>query len=152
MIQPLGLQAIRAKRLIELSAAYLQEPPSHDRHYPSRAYRATHSLSSPPSSPVSTPPSSPSKRKRYPPTPISHLPGTGPYALDSYRIFCANPDNDAWKEVMPTDKELIKYLVCNNDPIRAIKWLILTPEVEMGIPRAQEMGSRARCHLECGRR
>lgn len=56
-----------------------------------------------------------SKRERYPPTPISHLPGTGPYALDSFRIFCSSLDDlspEEWKSVIPTDKELIRYLVC----------------------------------------
>lgn len=48
-------------------------------------------------------------RERYPPTCISHLPGSGPYALDSYRIFCGAEDE--WKVVAPADKELVKYLV-----------------------------------------
>lgn len=48
-------------------------------------------------------------KTRYPPTPISHLPGSGPYALDSYRIFCMG--GEEWKSVMPADKELIRYLV-----------------------------------------
>lgn len=39
-----------------------------------------------------------------------HYPGVGPYALDSLRIFCA-PDKDAWKHVMPRDKQLVRYLV-----------------------------------------
>jgi methyl-CpG-binding domain protein 4 len=45
----------------------------------------------------------------YPPTSISHYPGIGRYALDSYRIFCTA--SEEWKEVMPEDKELIRYLV-----------------------------------------
>lgn len=42
----------------------------------------------------------------------AHLryPGVGPYALDSLRIFCAT-DKDAWKHVMPRDKELVRHLV-----------------------------------------
>jgi len=47
-------------------------------------------------------------RQRYPPTAISHLPGSGPYALDSYRIFCTDPHE--WKSVIPSDKELVRYL------------------------------------------
>ncbi|PBK98429.1 hypothetical protein ARMGADRAFT_1130416, partial [Armillaria gallica] len=31
--------------------------------------------------------------KKSPPTPISHLPGTGRYALDSYSIFCTTYEN-----------------------------------------------------------
>ncbi|KAG6374814.1 DNA glycosylase [Boletus reticuloceps] len=42
---------------------------------------------------------------------VPHLqyPGVGPYALDSLRIFCSG-DVDAWKHVMPRDKELVRYL------------------------------------------
>ncbi|KAJ7706038.1 DNA glycosylase [Mycena rosella] len=95
LIRPLGTQNIRAKRLISLSRAYLQDPPSHRDERPSRAMG---------------PPISPRKREKYPPTPISHLPGAGAYALDSYRIFCSGPASEEWKEVNPSDKELIRYL------------------------------------------
>ncbi|KAJ7110074.1 DNA glycosylase [Mycena epipterygia] len=93
LIRPLGTQNIRAKRLISLSRAYLQDPPSRRDERPSRALG---------------PHISPRKREKYPPTPISHLPGAGAYALDSYRIFCMGADE--WKEVNPSDKELIRYL------------------------------------------
>jgi methyl-CpG-binding domain protein 4 len=79
-IRCLGLQSIRARRLIALSAAYLGqhgEPGSQNRRHPS--------------------------------TPISHLPGSGPYALDSYRIYCGG--SDAWRTVVPRDKELIRFIV-----------------------------------------
>ncbi|KAL5524664.1 hypothetical protein ACEPAF_9809 [Sanghuangporus sanghuang] len=102
LIQPLGLQDVRAKRLIKLSSCYLSEPPSPDKLHRSRAelvYVQVHPGSQRAKAIVKTP---------YPPTPISHLPGAGAYALDSYRIFCA-PD-DEWKRVLPTDKELIRYL------------------------------------------
>jgi hypothetical protein len=74
---------MRARRLVELSQSYLSDPPSSDHLRLSRGY------------PLSTP--------------VSHLPGCGPYALDSYRIFCGAPDE--WKVVRPADKELIRYLV-----------------------------------------
>lgn len=78
-IRTLGLQSIRAKRLIALSAAYAYEyayrDDDHDRDH----------------------------------TPISHLPGSGPYAIDSYRIYCGGPD--AWRTVVPRDKELIRFIV-----------------------------------------
>lgn len=83
LLQPLGLAKKRARRLIDLSAQYLQDPPSTDHPHKSRNYRV--------------------------PTPVSHLPGCGPYALDSYRIFCGPLDE--WKRVRPSDKELIRYLV-----------------------------------------
>jgi hypothetical protein len=82
-LQPLGLQSLRAARLVELSRLYLSDPPD---------------------------PACPRPSRNYPhPTPVSHLPGCGPYALDSYRIFCGKPDE--WKEIRPSDKELIRYLV-----------------------------------------
>ncbi|KAJ7361600.1 DNA glycosylase [Mycena albidolilacea] len=95
LIRPLGTQNIRAKRLIDLSRAYLQDPPSLRDQRPSRAVG---------------PPVSPRKREKYPPTPISHLPGAGVYALDSYRIFCSGPASQEWKDVNPSDKVLIRYL------------------------------------------
>ncbi|KAH9953638.1 DNA glycosylase [Russula dissimulans] len=81
-IRCLGLQSTRAKRLIALSAAYLGQ---HDK--PERPK---------------------SKCRRDPSTTISHLPGSGPYALDSYRIYCGGPD--AWRTVVPRDKELVRVL------------------------------------------
>ncbi|PPQ98731.1 hypothetical protein CVT26_010031 [Gymnopilus dilepis] len=104
-IRHLGTQNIRAKRLIALSKSYMQDPPS--------AYDLRHSskvLNSPRRSSrffLST------KATQYPPTSISHLPGTGPYALDSYRIFsseCEDPTSEEWKRVLPADKELIRFL------------------------------------------
>ena len=80
-IRCLGLQSVRARRLIILSASYLEH--FHDK------------------------PEQP--RSQDPSTSISHLPGSGPYALDSYRIYCGGPD--AWRTVMPRDKELIRFIV-----------------------------------------
>jgi endonuclease III-like uncharacterized protein len=84
LLHPLGLSNIRAKRLIELSRMYISSPPSIQVLHKSRA-------------------------KGEPPTPISHLPGVGKYAIDSYRIFCV--PGEEWKEVRPTDKPLCRYLV-----------------------------------------
>jgi methyl-CpG-binding domain protein 4 len=85
LLHPLGLSNTRAKRLIDLSLLYLSNPPAPDILHKSRA-------------------------KGEPPTPISHLPGVGKYAIDSYRIFCVQ--DDEWKQVRPTDKPLCRYLVC----------------------------------------
>jgi hypothetical protein len=47
---------------------------------------------------------------------IAHLPGMGPYALDSYRIFCRDRLREVeegepeWKRVLPLDKDLKPYL------------------------------------------
>jgi len=83
ILHPLGLSNVRAKRLIDLSLMYLSNPPTPDILHKSRA-------------------------KGEPPTPISHLPGVGKYAIDSYRIFCV--PGDEWKQVRPTDKPLCRYL------------------------------------------
>lgn len=96
-IQSLGTHNIRSRRLINMSRAYLQDPPALPDLRPSQPRLL-----------------SPVKRRRYPATPISHLPGTGPYALDSYRIFCTvchDPLSQEWKYVLPSDKELVRYLV-----------------------------------------
>ena len=82
-IRSLGLQSIRARRLIALSAAYACSYAYHDHDHD---HDHDHGL-----------------------TPISHLPGSGPYAFDSYRIYCGGPD--AWRTVMPRDKELIRFIV-----------------------------------------
>ncbi|KAF8266135.1 DNA glycosylase [Lactarius quietus] len=89
-IRCLGLQSTRAKRLIALSAAYLNSPAITEQQHP----------------PEEQEPST--KKKHRPETPVSHLPGSGPYALDSYRIYCGGPG--AWRTVMPRDKELVRYV------------------------------------------
>jgi methyl-CpG-binding domain protein 4 len=82
-----------------MSRAYVDDPPCSSRFRKSRAHISIHGP---------WPPQQTRKQTPYPPTPISHLPGTGRYALDSYRIFCMDTE---WKDVVPSDKELTKYLV-----------------------------------------
>jgi methyl-CpG-binding domain protein 4 len=83
-IRCLGLQSIRARRLISLSAAYLEQRDHNKQRQP--------------------------ESQNLPSIAISHLPGSGPYALDSYRIYCGGPDD--WRAVVPHDKELIRFIVC----------------------------------------
>jgi methyl-CpG-binding domain protein 4 len=92
VIRSLGLQRTRSKRLILLSKMYLDDPPAPDDLRPS-----TFKIFG----------------EWYKPTPVSHLPGSGAYALDSYRIFYSGDKHDPqeWKSVMPSDKELIRHLV-----------------------------------------
>ncbi|KIY53531.1 hypothetical protein FISHEDRAFT_33053, partial [Fistulina hepatica ATCC 64428] len=104
LIRHLGLGRTRARRIIELSQEYLKHPPDFNTLFPTK-------------STVSSTPNSPSKRRRaarrYPPTPVSHLPGLGAYALDSFRISCTlahDPTSQEWKLVRPNDKELVRYL------------------------------------------
>lgn len=163
LIACLGLQNVRASRLIQMSAMYCMDPPNLADCRPSRVPAVVQAPVSPPSEASDATTASPSTKTRstvvrvkYPPTAISHLPGVGQYALDSYRIFSpdlpgggaakdevacliclrltlpnqvrsagpikvtesVNPvpfisDSDAeWRQVMPFDKELRKYLVC----------------------------------------
>lgn len=87
-----------------MSRTYVVDPPSERDVRPSRPASPTKQLSKDRVT---------QRDGRYPSTPISHLPGTGSYALDSYRIFCpshSNPSGEEWKAVQPTDKELILYL------------------------------------------
>ena len=102
LLKDLGLGEVRTRRLVAISQTFVEEPPDKMRPRLSRGtttvirrdcargYIAVHTV-------------------KYPPTPVSHIPGCGPYALDSYRIFCV--EGDEWKRVRPQDKELIKYLV-----------------------------------------
>lgn len=93
VIRSLGLQRTRSRRLILLSKIYVEDPPN-----PANLRPSTFKVFG----------------ESYTPTPVSHLPGSGAYALDSYRIFYSgegcNPEE--WKSVMPSDKELVRYLVC----------------------------------------
>ncbi|KAG8989007.1 hypothetical protein FRB94_001778 [Tulasnella sp. JGI-2019a] len=93
LIACLGLQNVRASRLIQLSAMYCMDPPNQTECRPSRV-PAIVQLSALPASELTDldarEPSSTTVKVKYPPTAISHLPGVGRYALDSYRIF--SPD------------------------------------------------------------
>ncbi len=120
-----------------MSKSYLLDPPS--------PYDVRRSKPAPLSSSASLPSGqgSPAKRKKYPPTPISHLPGTGRYALDSYRIFCTtyeNPSSQEWKAVVPTDKKLIQYVVGPSYLQMSVRFTeLLSSEVEMGCWRVQRV-------------
>lgn len=108
LLRPLGLQNVRAKRCIALAKRWIECPPA-------REYRYV--------------------RKGYPAHicdddngfEIAHLPGVGPYALDSFRIFhrdvmrglagdwvgtktATEGFEPEWKRVLPLDKELRAYL------------------------------------------
>jgi methyl-CpG-binding domain protein 4 len=110
MLQPLGLHNIRAKRLIALAEAWLAAPPCKERryrrlHYPDRGcgvnVKAGEILGLE------------DEREGWE---IAHLPGMGPYALDSYRIFYRDRLREVeggepeWMRVLPLDKDLRPYL------------------------------------------
>jgi methyl-CpG-binding domain protein 4 len=117
VIQPLGLQNQRAKKIINLAKSWISDPPAKGRRHRTLNYPY------------------PGAAKRIKvgdilsdddPRPgaweVGHLPGLGPYAFDSWRIFCrdrlrsladgwngegAGPMFEPeWKRVVPEDKEL----------------------------------------------
>lgn len=137
MLYPIGLYNNRAKRLLDMAATWLEEPPVPGRGYTrarDRKYTAV---------PLSRPEA---ERVEYDkaktglsdelascalPTSdsfweIAHLPGVGPYALDSFRIFHRDEMRGLsedwlgkgaragmipeWHRVLPADKELRAYL------------------------------------------
>ncbi|KAF9244206.1 DNA glycosylase, partial [Melanogaster broomeanus] len=129
LLRPLGLYNKRAQWLKEISKCYIEDPPRYPTSDAPAALPTPSSSQTPSPSPPSQTPATGNKRQRkpgaiakpathrpkYPNTPISHFPGVGPYALDSFRIFCKSvpgkdAEEDEWKKVMPSDKELIWYL------------------------------------------
>jgi methyl-CpG-binding domain protein 4 len=117
IIEALGLQNQRAKTLITLAKCWISNPPVRGRrhrtlHYPhpgaAKDIKVGEILSD--------------DDKRSGAWEVGHLPGLGPYAFDSWRIFCrdklrgladgwngegAGPMFEPeWKRVVPEDKEL----------------------------------------------
>ncbi|KAK5149500.1 hypothetical protein LTR04_007029, partial [Oleoguttula sp. CCFEE 6159] len=110
LLRPLGLHNIRASRCIALGICWDKDPPTPGRQHRRKGYPRT-SLAA-------------SADDAYE---IGHLPGVGPYALDSFRMFHRDEmrglakdwlgtgatDEDfepEWKRVIPLDKELRAYL------------------------------------------
>ncbi|KAJ9396821.1 hypothetical protein DTO282F9_6224 [Paecilomyces variotii] len=120
MINCLGFQNQRAKKCIALAQTWLAAPPTKGRRY-----RKLHYPKKMDGRDVGTNEciSDDDPRVAWE---ISHLPGVGAYAIDSWRIFCrdelrglstdwkgAGADDGftpEWKSVHPTDKELRAYL------------------------------------------
>jgi methyl-CpG-binding domain protein 4 len=98
-IRPLGMYNIRASRLKVLSEQYISDPPKEGTSRKTKTIVKQHFEIF-----------EDTEKTKYPSTPVSHLPGSGRYTLDSYRIFCN--DGKEWREVLPSDKELSAYLVC----------------------------------------
>jgi methyl-CpG-binding domain protein 4 len=113
MLRPIGLQNIRALRLIALGQAWVGAPPCKERryrklHYPSQGCGTNVK----PGEVLRLE----DERQGWE---IAHLPGMGAYALDSFRIFyrdrlrgvgSADGDEPEWKRVVPKDKDLKAYL------------------------------------------
>ncbi|KAI9884168.1 MAG: hypothetical protein M1823_004057 [Watsoniomyces obsoletus] len=120
-IQHLGLQNIRARRFIDIARAWDEAPPTKGQryrilHYPEkgdgRDIRPREVLTD--------------EDPRIGAWEIAHIPSIGPYALDSWRIFCRDEVRGLasgwngegapmgfepeWKRVVPKDKELRAFL------------------------------------------
>lgn len=121
-IRRLGLQNIRARRYIHLAQKWMEQPPAKGRrhrklHYPKpgdgKDIKPRDILDDDDS--------------RIGAWEIAHLPSTGPYAIDSWRIFCRDElrglatgwngeeakavnFEPEWKRVLPKDKELRAFL------------------------------------------
>ncbi|TKA26261.1 hypothetical protein B0A50_05040 [Salinomyces thailandicus] len=124
MVSHLGLQNARSERVVKMAKTWMDKPPECGKRYKALNYpkRGDHS---------------PYNRLKEPciegdgedckgALEISHMPGCGPYAFDSWRIFCrdvlrgvaedyngkAAPEGfePEWKRVLPQDKELIATL------------------------------------------
>lgn len=105
LLHHLGLSNMRARRLIALSKMYLEYPPDPRLVYKSKVPKDKGTSD-------------------YPPTHISHYPGSGKYALDSYRIFCMGKGE--WKKVCSDDKELRRYLVSVPQLVVCARFLCMT--------------------------
>lgn len=114
IIQHLGLQNQRARKIVSVAQTWLDHPPERGKryrclHYPNRDdgkdIRPNEVL----------PEEEKDTRIAWE---VAHLPGLGAYAFDSWRIFCRDelrglePDEEdgEWTRVVPLDKELRAYL------------------------------------------
>lgn len=113
ILQPIGLQNIRAARLIALAKVWVAAPPCTERRYRKLHYPVHKSgIDVGPREIISED----DKREGWE---IAHLPGVGRYALDSFRIFhrdqLRSREVDGsiepeWMRVLPEDKDLRAYL------------------------------------------
>ncbi|MCJ1474603.1 hypothetical protein MMC13_003263 [Lambiella insularis] len=125
MIHELGLQNQRAERMIRLAQTWVSNPPKRGKRYRLLQYPTKEGGKDIPKG--SDPLDDEDSRSAWE---IAHLPGTGAYAMDSWRIFCRDelrglptglPQEltaeavdlemqKEWTRVMPLDKELRAYL------------------------------------------
>ncbi|KAI9752408.1 MAG: hypothetical protein M4579_005632 [Chaenotheca gracillima] len=123
-IRHLGLQNTRARRYIQLAEIWLQDPPRKGRRHRKLNYPSLgDGKQIKPREIVDD------EDERSGAWEVAHLPTAGPYAIDSWRIFCRDelrgeatdwtgsgrhgqPDGfePEWKRVIPQDKELRAYL------------------------------------------
>jgi methyl-CpG-binding domain protein 4 len=124
-IRPLGLQNKRAEAIIKLARAWVENSPKKGKRYRRLDYPAKDDGKD--VKKAEEPLTDDDPRSAWE---IAHLPGLGPYAIDSWRIFCRDVlrglhcgltslDTDKeyelemsqeWTRVEPLDKELRMYL------------------------------------------
>ena len=121
MIHHLGFQNARAVKSIELAKTWLTNPPTRSKRYRRLNYPVKGDGKD---VPIGTAIDDSDARIAWE---VSHLPGCGPYAMDSWRIFCRDElrglasswngegateadFEPEWKRVLPLDKELRAYL------------------------------------------
>lgn len=120
LIRPLGLQNVRARRLLSFAQEWVQNPPTKHRRYRKLHYPVRGSGRDVGAKEVLT---KDDPREGWE---VAHLPGIGPYALDSFRIFhrdmlrglatdwegtgASLGFEPEWKRVVPFDKELKAYI------------------------------------------
>ena len=114
LLYPIGLYNQRAKRLIKLAQIWVETPPCKERRYVRRDYPKKGDGRE---AKVGEVLNEDDDREGWE---IAHLPGVGPYALDSYRIFYRDTLREVkgkdgvepeWKRVTADDKDLKPYLV-----------------------------------------
>ncbi|MCJ1432019.1 Methyl-CpG-binding domain protein 4 [Xylographa pallens] len=125
MIHELGLQNQRAERMIKLAQTWVSKPPKTGQRYRMLHYPGKEDGKDVPKGNDAIDDEDPRIAWE-----IAHLPGTGAYAMDSWRIFCRDElrglptglqeDLNAksialemqqeWTRVLPLDKELRAYL------------------------------------------
>lgn len=92
LLRPLGTQSVRTSRLIRISNTYVMHPPVLLPQ--TQLIDKDKSTQSPPYPPGTLSPTHTQSSKEYTKTqkssPIAHLPFTGPYAIDSFRIFSSS--------------------------------------------------------------
>jgi hypothetical protein len=118
MIGTLGLQNQRAKRLISISKAWLENPPAKFRRFRTLHYPAKGDGKAIKKDEIVEEDANDCEGALE----IGHIPGCGPYAWDSWRIFCRDVQRGLaedyngrgggidfmpeWQRVVPLDKEL----------------------------------------------
>lgn len=120
LIRPLGLQSIRARRFLSFAQEWVRHPPTKHRRYRKLHYPVQGCGRDVGPKEVLT---EDDPREGWE---VAHLPGIGPYALDSFRIFHRDMlrglatdwkgtgaplgFEPEWKRVVPLDKELKAYI------------------------------------------